>query len=131
MKDSKTFKKLSELWNHLMSNKKNVIGLIQNVVVHGTNTKKKVQAKVDTGATRSSIDINLAAELQLGPIIKSKKVKSAHGNTRRPVVVANVTVHGKLLKTEFTLADREHMKYRVLVGQNTLKEGKFLIDPSN
>ena len=32
------------------------------------------------------------------------------------------------MKSEFTIADRTHMKYKILVGQNILKEG-FLVDP--
>ena len=115
----------------MASKKRHVIGLIQSITIHGSNgKKKKVLAKADTGATRSSVDMDLAAELNLGPIIKSKKVKSAYGNSRRPVVKATIKLNSKTIKTEFTLADRAHLRYRVLLGQNTLKEGDFLIDPS-
>ena len=115
----------------MVEKKRPIIGLIQMITLKGSNGKsRKVAAKIDTGATRSSVDMNLAAELNLGPIIKSKKVKSAYGNSRRPVVKAILTLNGKSFSTEFTLADREHLKYRVLIGQNSLKEGQFLIDPS-
>ncbi len=70
----------------------------------------------------------MAAELKLGPVIKSKLVKSAHGNKLRPVINVKVKLAGKKMNAEFTLADRSHMKYRCLIGQNILKEG-FLIDP--
>lgn len=106
-----------------------VIGLAEKVKVahHGGN--KIVIAKIDTGATKSSIDTNLAAELRLGPVIKSKLVKSAHGSKLRPIIEAEIELAGRKIKSEFTLADRAHMKYRILIGQNILKDG-FLIDPN-
>ena len=105
-----------------------VIGLTEKVYVH-SGSKKAVTAKIDTGATKSSIDTNLAAKLKLGPVIKSKLVKSAHGSKLRPIIEATIEIAGKIIKSEFTLADRAHMKYRILIGQNILKHG-FLIDPS-
>ena len=106
-----------------------VIGLAEKVSVKYEKGGKSVVAKIDTGATKSSIDTNLAAELKLGPVIKSKLVKSAHGSKLRPIIEAEIELAGKKIKSEFTLADRAHMKYRILVGQNILKDG-FLIDPT-
>lgn len=109
--------------------KKTIIGLTEPVTICGKDTKKEITARIDTGATKSSIDLNLAAELHLGPIIKSKVVKSAHGNKLRPVIECEIELAKKKIKTEFTLAERSHMKYEVLIGQNVLKQ-HFLIDPS-
>mgnify|MGYP001593868723 CR=1 FL=1 len=106
-----------------------LIGLAERVSVYHHNGKKNVAAKIDTGATKSSIDTNLAAELKLGPVIKSKLIKSAHGSKLRPIIEATIELAGKTIKSEFTLADRAHMKYRILIGQNILKDG-FLIDPT-
>jgi len=106
-----------------------VIGLAEKVNIQYSGGKKNVVAKIDTGATKSSIDTNLAAELRLGPVIKSKLVKSAHGSKLRPIIEATIELAGKRIKSEFTLADRAHMKYRILIGQNILKDG-FLIDPT-
>lgn len=108
---------------------KTVIGLAEKVQIHHSKGSKGVIAKVDTGATKSSIDTNLAAELKLGPVIKSKLVKSAHGSKLRPIIEATIELAGKKIKSEFTLADRAHMQYRILIGQNILKDG-FLIDPT-
>lgn len=105
-----------------------VIGLTENVAINGGKERKIFIAKIDTGATKSSMDTKLAAEMGLGPVIKSKLIKSAHGNKLRPVIEAEVTLAGKKIKSEFTLAEREHMRYRVLIGQNILKHG-FLVDP--
>ena len=109
-------------------NDKILIGLTATVTVYG-NPEKKVKARIDTGATRSSIDTSLAAELHLGPIIKRKKIKSAHGSRLRPIIEVEIKLEGKKIKTEFTVADRSHMKYGILIGQNALKK-HFLIDPS-
>ncbi|HIH04784.1 TPA: hypothetical protein HA281_05005 [Candidatus Woesearchaeota archaeon] len=106
-----------------------VIGLSENVEVRNSRGKKTVEAKIDTGATKSSMDMDLARKLHLGPVIKSKMVKSAHGNMLRPVVEATIILAGKTITEEFTLADRKHLKYAMLIGQNVLKNG-FLIDPS-
>ena len=108
---------------------KTIIGLAEKVNIQHHGGRKNVIAKVDTGATKSSIDTNLAAELKLGPVIKSKLIKSAHGSKLRPIIEATIELAGKKIKSEFTLADRAHMKYRILIGQNILKDG-FLIDPT-
>ena len=115
---------------HSKVNGKTVIGLIETVgLVSSEGEIKEVAAKIDTGATRSSIDIKLASELNLGPVIKSKIVKSAHGTKIRPVIETEIILAGKKIKSEFTLADRSHMKYSVLIGVNTLKDD-FLVEPS-
>jgi|SRR3989338_3088318 len=105
-----------------------IIGLAEQILIKGRNKTKSVSAKIDTGATKSSIDSRLAAELGLGPIIKSKVVKTVHGRHIRPVIEAEIKLADKILRAEFTLADRVHMKYPVLIGQNVLIDG-FIIDP--
>ena len=107
-----------------------ILGLIEHVTVHGSNGKEAgVLARVDTGATSSSIDYTLAGELQLGPVISSKVVKSASGTKKRPTIRVTFTLKGTDIEEEFTLADRGHMTYKMLLGQNVLKKGNFLIDP--
>jgi hypothetical protein len=114
---------------HERINGRIVIKLTERIEVSNSKGSKIVKAKIDTGATKSSIDIALAQRLNLGPVIKSKIVKSAHGHMIRPIVEITLTLAGKKMKEEFTLADRKHMKYPVLIGQNVLKHG-FLIDPT-
>lgn len=109
----------------------NVVGLTEPVVIYGKSGKgKKIVARIDSGATKSSIDVRLAADLKLGPIIKSKLVRSAHGNTLRPVVNARIKIANVDIEIELTIADRTDMKYRLLVGQNLLKEADLMIDPN-
>ncbi|MBD3209668.1 ATP-dependent zinc protease [Candidatus Woesearchaeota archaeon] len=106
-----------------------IIGMIEDVEITNNGAKEQLRARVDTGATKSSVDYKLASKLKLGPVIESRLVKSAHGNKLRPVIKATIIIRGKQLTEKFTLADREHMKYKVLIGQNVLRRG-FLIDPN-
>lgn len=110
-------------------NSKVIIGLSEKVVIKGNTDSMEVDAKIDTGATKSSIDAKLAEELKLGPVIQTKMVRNAHGHSVRPIINVKIEIAGKDIESEFTVADRKHMKYRVLIGQNLLKEN-FLIDPS-
>lgn len=106
-----------------------ILGLIEEVTIIGPQKKQKVRARIDTGATASSIDLSLAAALELGPSIKSKIVKSASGIRQRPLIRVKIRLDHQILEEEFSLADRTHMTYPVLIGQNILKKGNFLIDP--
>lgn len=100
-----------------------------DITVKGKTKQKKVKAKIDTGADKSSIDASLALHLSLGPVIKTKEIRSAHGRTLRPVMKAKIRINSKELTSYFTIADREHMKYKVLIGKNTLRKMNVLIDP--
>ena len=113
-----------------MNDKKQIISLMEKVVVFGPSKEKEVNARIDTGAHTSSIDVKLAAELNLGPIIETKNVKSASGVGLRPIIKAKINIRGKILESEFTIANRDHMKFSVLVGRNILSKSGFLIDPS-
>ena len=116
--------------SYYMIDKKEILGLTEEVVLIGEDGKEKqVTARIDTGATSSSIDIKLAESLGLNPSEKSKIVKSASGVKKRPVVEAKVKINGAIIEAEFTLADRSHMTYPLLIGQNILKKSNFLIDP--
>ncbi|MAE13411.1 hypothetical protein CMO92_02500 [Candidatus Woesearchaeota archaeon] len=106
-----------------------IIGLTEKISVLGKNSmQKELVARIDTGATKSSMDISLASKLKLGPVVQNKLVKSAHGVKLRPMIEVEVVIRKKKIKETFTLADRSHMKYPVLIGQNVLNKG-FLIDP--
>lgn len=104
------------------------IGLTENVIVSGPTRKKKIKARIDTGAVISSIDRSLAKELKLGPIIKHKEVKSASGIKKRPFIKVKVEIMRRKFNFYFNMADRSKLKYRVLIGQNILRRG-FIIDP--
>jgi hypothetical protein len=103
--------------------KKTIIGLIEKIEING----QKFKAKIDTGATLSSMDSKIAARLKLGPIVRVSRVKSSHGRSLRPVVRASVKIKGRKIRASFNLTDRKEMKYDVLIGKNILNKG-FLID---
>ena len=113
-----------------MAENRTILGLTEKITIIGPNGNEEVVARIDSGATASSIDIELSDKLGLGPITRTKIVKSASGIKRRPIIIVKVKINGDILEEEFTLADRVHMTYPVLIGQNILKKGKFLIDPN-
>lgn len=108
---------------------KTIVGAKAYVTLIGPDKERSVLARIDTGATKSSIDKRLANELGLGPVLHYKTVKSAHGVAKRAIIMARIRITGRTFKVFFTLADRKHMKYAVLIGRNILKRG-FLIDPT-
>jgi RimK family alpha-L-glutamate ligase len=100
-----------------------VIGYVEEVVAMGTSGQRTVMAKSDTGATRTSIDAQLAAEIGTGPIkdivkIKSGSVKSGRS---RPVVDLVVGVGGKQHTVTASIEDRSHMEYPLLLGRDILE----------
>ncbi|MFC1686905.1 RimK/LysX family protein [Nanoarchaeota archaeon] len=110
---------------------KTILGLSETVMIFGNNhQRKEVMARIDTGATNSSIDASIARLLELGPVKRTKLVKSASGKGRRAIIAVKVKLDNKILEDDFTIAERKHMTYPVLIGQNILKKGNFLIDPN-
>ena len=104
--------------------KRTTVGFIEPIQL----MDHEIPAKIDTGADVSSIDIGLAAKLQLGPIVQRSRIKSAHGRTRRPVISVDFIMAGKKVTGLFNLSDRHRLKYKILIGKNILKED-FIIDP--
>jgi len=109
---------------------KTILGLTEEVEITGKNGTQKVRARIDTGAERSSVDIGLAKELDLGKSKMTTIVRSASGRGERQLVKAKINMHGEEISSLFTLADRKNLKFKILIGQNILKHGKYLIDPS-
>ena len=107
---------------------KKIIGVKEKVTIYG-KTEKTVMARIDTGAAISSIDKALAKKLGLGPIVRYTTIRQVHGKSRRPVVKASIKLAGKKIRATFTLADRKHMTYDVIIGRRLLRN-KFLVDPA-
>jgi RimK family alpha-L-glutamate ligase len=100
-----------------------LIGYIEDVVVSGTSGSTQVLAKSDTGATRSSIDTKVAAEIGAGPIKSMTRVKSGSvkGGKARPVVDLVVGIGGTQHTVTASVEDRSHMEYPVLLGRDILE----------
>ncbi|MFP5471085.1 MAG: ATP-dependent zinc protease [Bacteroidia bacterium] len=126
-----------------------VIGAKERIVFKNA-LKEKVVARVDTGAKTSSVHcVKFWFDKQTGkkplnfvlvneratPLktlnYKKRYVKSSNGKIDvRYSVVLEVKMGKSIFNAEFTLAQREHMRYKVLLGRNILL-GKFLVDVEN
>ena len=107
-----------------------IIGLVEKVKILGKKKTVTVKALIDTGAQWCSIDLKLATKVDMGPIVRTRRIRAASTKKRsiRPVVEGEIELMGKRFKTEINLQDRSHMKFPMLIGRNVLA-GRFLVDP--
>ena len=114
----------------------------------------RVKAKVDTGARTSSLHAFDVERFERGnsefvrfalhprqkstrgavaceaELLDVRAVKSSNGEVQdRPVIVTHAVVCGKRFQLEVTLADRDAMGFRMLLGREALR-GRFLVDPA-
>lgn len=108
---------------------KEIIGLTERVSIRGTEKAIKVRAKIDTGAVYNSINESLAKRLGLTNHKKQVHIRAAAGSQKRRTAYAVIKIKDRKIRALFTITDRSHMKYQVLIGTRTLR-GRFLIDPS-
>lgn len=112
----------------------------------------RVKAKIDTGARSSSLhafDIRTFQQrsktfvrFRVHPLQRNtkrkveceaevldfRKVKSSSGHAQeRPVIMTTVDVLGETWQVEVTLANRDTMGFRMLLGREAVR-GKFLVD---
>ena len=126
----------------------NIIGDIVPIGFLNFQNAKAMKGKVDTGATISSLHVDqMQVNKESGqvtfinnelspnkitlPIDEQQSVKSSDGGTEyRPIVLLNIKLNGQTMEgVQFNLNDRSEMDYPVLIGQNVLEKGGFLIDP--
>lgn len=111
-----------------------------------------VKAKVDTGARSSSLHAFAVHEFQQAGVtiirfqvhprqrdarntvecqaelLEYRSVRSSSGhNTKRPVIVTEVELFGERWPIELTLASRDEMGFRMLLGREALRR-RFLVD---
>jgi len=113
---------------------------------------KMIKAKVDTGARSSSLHaLNLreferdgvqwvrfhvhpvqrkridAVEIE-AVVLEYRSVRSSSGKAAtRPVIVTNIELFGIIWPVELTLASRDEMGFRMLLGREAFR-GRFLVD---
>ena len=104
-----------------------VLTVVQQVTLTGNGKSIEVEAKLDTGAYRTSIDKKLAEELDLKPTGEFVTVTSASGETKRPLYKATFMLGGKKVVSTCSVIDRSKMNFPVIVGRLDLKG--FLINP--
>lgn len=113
---------------------------------------RRVKAKIDTGARSSSLhafdvktferDGKTFARFKVHPLQRNSKktvtceaevlefrqVKSSTGHAqKRPVVLTTVESLGETWQIELTLANRDEMGFRMLLGREAVR-GRFLVD---
>ena len=79
----------------------------------------EVEARVDTGADKSSID-ELLAEALGWDVVGEKTIKSANGRSVREYGTGPVTIEGIKFDMVTTYADRSSMSHPVLIGHDVL-----------
>jgi len=78
-------------------------------------------AKSDTGARRTSIDLDVAADIGAGPIVGTVHVKSGSqtGRQKRPLVEIDVKIGDRWQTVTASIENRNHMAYPYrLVGHS-------------
>jgi len=106
-----------------------VVGLVEDIVLLGNDLEelKTLKARIDSGATVGSIDQKYVEKYN-PPEVGRKLVKSSHGTTRRTLVKLTLKLKGKVVSGKFSVIDRSHMTYPILIGQDVLVQD-YIIDP--
>lgn len=111
--------------------KRTIIGAIEEVTVRGRREVKAL-AKIDTGASRTTIDTDLAARAGLGPVLDTVRIRAAVSEypETRALVDADIVIHGKRFDVPVAITDRQDMRFHVIIGMDILQNSKFLVDPT-
>lgn len=108
-----------------------VVGVVEEIKIRKKKGERlKIQAKIDTGAWRTSIDKNLADGLGLlvpSNVIKTKTVRSSLGREERPIITLTYWMRGVRITTMAGVAKRHNMKYLIIIGRRDLS--RFLVKP--
>lgn len=109
---------------------------------------RDVPGKVDTGANLSSLHCEewkvlsgknmvefrsslLSDNVIRTDLIEQVAIQTSEGSEYRPVIALDIAINGKTLQnSKFNLNDRSQMQDKILVGQNILEKGRFLVDPN-
>lgn len=82
------------------------------------------QVRSDPDDPRSAVTVEL-------PVIDQREVRPSSGEAEeRPVVTTTLVLAGRAVEVELTLAHRDAMGFRMLIGREALRQG-FLVDPGS
>lgn len=88
--------------------------------------KKWVRFKIHPVQRKRDVTVEIEAR-----IIEYRSVRSSSGKaTIRPVIVTQLTLLGVTWPVELTLASRDKMGFRMLLGREAFR-GRFLVDAGN
>ncbi|GAB3945871.1 ATP-dependent zinc protease [Spirosoma harenae] len=111
-----------------------------------------IQAKIDTGAYTSALHCKQVRLVKVGVRVilrfwlidktagkakpfysdqfEQRMIRNSFGvSEKRYVIKTHITLFGRTIQTEFTLADRENLKNPVLLGRKLLRN-RFIVDVS-
>lgn len=121
-----------------------LVGEIETVHIDPSDIK--MLARIDSGATTSSLDARRITRFERDgkdwvrfdlvnrqndevktierPLVRNARIVQSNTEEyeRRPVVLMNLTLGDISQMVEFTLSDREHLTYAVLIGRNVMKD---------
>ena len=105
--------------------------MIEEVTLRGPSGEIQVRAKIDTGATRTSIDTDLAKKIGLGPVERRVRTRSASAERpeERDVVRATLVIDSRVFETHVAVTEHKDMRYHMFVGRAVLKKSNFLVSP--
>ncbi len=118
--------------NKKKKRKKEVVGLIDDIIIRGEKGEMKTKALYDTGATRTSIDEEIVEKLGLkdtGKMVLVKSKTSPKGYVRRKLYEAEIEIRGKKFNVVVNATKRSDMAYPVLIGRDII-HNNFIIDVS-
>lgn len=121
-----------------------LVGEIESVIISPLDSP--LNARIDTGATTSSLDARNIAQFERDgevwvrfdmanrqteevitierPLVRHARIMQS--NTAkpetRPVVLMSLTLADRTLMVEFSLSNRSHLTYPVLIGRNVIKD---------
>lgn len=83
----------------------------------------QVEARLDTGASRSSIDEGFISLLRLEDYLHEDaiKVRSANGTQRRDTVVLVIVDEDEEIELEVSVTNRGHLGYPMILGRDYLE----------
>lgn len=99
-------------------------------IVSGKNGKVEVQAKIDTGAWKTSIDETVAKNLGIlekSNVLWTKVYKSSLGKEKRKVISLSFYLAGRKINTLANVARRKNLRSPVIIGRRDL--AGFLVSP--
>jgi hypothetical protein len=125
-----------------------IVGWLEYVSITSLNLLM-IDAKIDSGAQTSALhaeNIELITQNKekfirfnypsqdgdkyqvTAPFLGERQITSSTGHLSvRPVIRVRIQMGSEEFETEMTLINRQSMKYRALIGRNTL-QNRFLID---
>ncbi len=133
--------------NSVTISKERIVGDVVDVVVTSIPGTQPMKGKIDTGADVSSMHADswnisngqvtfktpeLSEHELTVPVLEKQAIKLSNGDmSYRPVIEMNIRINNvQLTNCMFNLNDRGAMSYPMLIGQNVLEAGKFMVDPT-